>query len=1009
MNITGLHNRSVLLWPAAVVLTGCLAAALGAWWQDRSNQAVAAEQLQALALRAQERMIRRMRLYEFGLRGAHGAVIVAGNDVESLSREQFQRFARSQDVRRQYPGVVAFAFARRVPPAAEDDFLARMRQEGFADIRIRQNQPHAGDRFVVQCIEPFEGNAAAVGHDIASEARRRETIGQAIRSAQPRLTAPVRLVQTPNDPHQFVLLYLAAYRSVAPPEPAQRDAQAFGVVTASLSMPELMRDLDDEDEAYAVALADVTEPGTPQPLYTEPAWLAGDTARVQGVVLDLYGRHWQLLVQALPAFEQRLNLRRPATVASAVALSSLLTALLLGARLRASQREHTIQLQRAQMAAVVDTAHDAIVLHTPQGDILSWNPAAERLLGWTAAEAVGRNFVELAVPPAHRAQTQAVLARVQRGEEVPPFDTVRLDKHGAAVPVLLSVSPVLSASAGGVGGAATILRDMRVQQAAQQQLRQSESQARHTAALLEQLIESAPDPIWTKDTAGRWVVVNSAAAAVLGRPRQELAGLRDRDLLPAEFAEKVEAQDRLIMGEGRTVRIEETLLDASHGQPRVFSSIKAPVRAPDGQIVGMLGIARDVTERKAAEARLAGLNATLEEQVRERTAQLQETIEREQAILSSAASAIIATDLAAQVTSFNPAAERMLRLREVQALGHSALAFFDAAELLEHAAELPQEVRDNAQALPPQLREAMRREPAQPGKVRTEWTLVRADGTRFPGLLTISALRDGRGQVVGLLGVLTDLGERRALEEQLRQRSIQAEAASRAKSAFLTHMSHELRTPLNAVIGLSQLLRQRRLPEDVGRFVGHIHDAGEQLLALVSDVLDLSRIEAGEMHLEAAPFEPLPLLGAVLSLLKPQADAKGIALVADVAPDVPQRLVGDTLRLRQVLLNLLSNAVKFTSSGSVTLRVVALARDAHMVLLRLDVIDTGIGITAEQQQRIFEPFAQADSTITRRFGGSGLGLSIVQRLVDMMDGTIGVDSQPSRGSTFSVKLPFLVA
>jgi signal transduction histidine kinase len=222
-------------------------------------------------------------------------------------------------------------------------------------------------------------------------------------------------------------------------------------------------------------------------------------------------------------------------------------------------------------------------------------------------------------------------------------------------------------------------------------------------------------------------------------------------------------------------------------------------------------------------------------------------------------------------------------------------------------------------------------------------------------------------------------------------------------------MSHEFRTPLNAVLGFSQLLQQRSLPEDVARFIGHIHDAGEQLLALVSDVLDLSRIEAGEMRLEEAEFETAPLLDTVLAMVRPQADAKGLALVADVPATLPRRLVGDALRLRQVLLNLLGNAVKFTAAGSVTLRVHVLAAEAGQALLRFDVADTGIGIAPEQQMRIFEPFTQADASTTRRFGGTGLGLSIVRRLLDMMGGTLTVESQLGSGSTFSVTLPSLTA
>ncbi|WP_051242905.1 sensor histidine kinase [Azohydromonas australica] len=243
-------------------------------------------------------------------------------------------------------------------------------------------------------------------------------------------------------------------------------------------------------------------------------------------------------------------------------------------------------------------------------------------------------------------------------------------------------------------------------------------------------------------------------------------------------------------------------------------------------------------------------------------------------------------------------------------------------------------------------------------------------------------------------------------EQELARRAEQAEAATRAKSLFLANMSHEIRTPLNGVIGLSQLLQQMPLEPRAAEFVGHIKQSGEHLLALTNDVLDLSRIEAGEMSLEHEAFEPALLLASVLAMMRPQAHAKGLVLEGEVAPDLPLQLMGDSLRLRQVLLNLLSNAVKFTAAGRVRLRAHVVAREGGRTRLRLEVEDTGIGIAPEQHARILEPFSQADSSITRRFGGSGLGLSIVRRLVDLMGGTLRVRSQPDQGSVFSVELPF---
>jgi signal transduction histidine kinase len=233
---------------------------------------------------------------------------------------------------------------------------------------------------------------------------------------------------------------------------------------------------------------------------------------------------------------------------------------------------------------------------------------------------------------------------------------------------------------------------------------------------------------------------------------------------------------------------------------------------------------------------------------------------------------------------------------------------------------------------------------------------------------------------------------------------VAAEAATRAKSSFLANMSHEFRTPLNAVIGLSQLLGQIPLPDRALGFVKHIAQAGEQLLELTDDVLDLSRIEAGEMHLERVPFALLPLLDAVHAMIQPMAVGKDLDLEFELSPTLPTELCGDPLRLKQILLNLLGNAVKFTDSGRVKLRAYLIEREPTQVTLRMDVIDTGIGIAAEAQARIFDAFTQADSSATRRFGGTGLGLSIVQRLIDMMDGHLELQSMPGQGSTFSVIL-----
>ena len=227
-----------------------------------------------------------------------------------------------------------------------------------------------------------------------------------------------------------------------------------------------------------------------------------------------------------------------------------------------------------------------------------------------------------------------------------------------------------------------------------------------------------------------------------------------------------------------------------------------------------------------------------------------------------------------------------------------------------------------------------------------------------------------------------------------------AQAATAAKSAFLATMSHEIRTPMNGVIGSVSLLAQSPLSADQKRLVETIDSCGTALLALIDDVLDISRIDSGRVELEDRPFDPRALAGSAADILALPARDRGIDLQVQVAPEVPAMLHGDGARLRQVVVNLLSNAVKFTDQGGVALRLEVAGEK-----LRLSVQDTGIGISQQAQANLFDDFTQADASISRRFGGTGLGLAICRRLVNAMGGTIGVDSSPGQGSLFHVTLP----
>ncbi|RRR65886.1 MAG: response regulator [Candidatus Viridilinea halotolerans] len=255
-------------------------------------------------------------------------------------------------------------------------------------------------------------------------------------------------------------------------------------------------------------------------------------------------------------------------------------------------------------------------------------------------------------------------------------------------------------------------------------------------------------------------------------------------------------------------------------------------------------------------------------------------------------------------------------------------------------------------------------------------------------------------------GIAFDVTEQHRANQELAHARDTAETATRAKSAFLATMSHELRTPLNAIIGMADLLHETDLDAEQAIFTNTIRTAGQALLTIINDILDASRIEAGRLELELAPFDLHHFLASAVDLVAYNAHQKGLSLTWTCESDLPRNVLGDEARLRQILLNLLSNAVKFTSNGGVMLHAALAQAEAQQCWVQISVEDTGIGIAPEQQQRIFEPFVQADSSTSRRYGGTGLGLTICSQLVTRMGGQIAVRSRPDEGSTFTLTLPF---
>jgi PAS domain S-box-containing protein len=418
----------------------------------------------------------------------------------------------------------------------------------------------------------------------------------------------------------------------------------------------------------------------------------------------------------------------------------------------------------------------------------------------------------------------------------------------------------------------------------------------------------------------------------------------------------------------------------------VLAKGKLAQRLHDGSPLWVYGTHMDITERKRAAQQLA-----------QTTAMLQNVLD------SATAVGVMTMGLDQGIRVFNKGAENLLGFKaEEMVEQHSASVFFDRSEL-----GALRETLAPVLGHQPELQEVF----SQVVQTRDEqeWTLVRKNGTRFKASLIFSPMRDAQGALDGHLAVIYDISKQKEYESSLREAMRLAEQSSVAKGQFLANMSHEIRTPMNAILGMLQLLRNTALSPTQNDYADKAVGAARSLLGLLNDILDFSKVDAGKMQLNPEPFLVDDLLGDLSVILSSNLGSKAVDLVFDVDPSIPGELIGDAMRLKQILINLGGNAVKFTDQGEVVIRLSLLARSQEGVKLGVAVADTGIGIAPENQARIFDAFTQAEANTTRRFGGTGLGLVISKRLIRLMGGELQLSSALGQGSTFSFTLQLRTA
>ncbi|MEH6405742.1 MAG: PAS domain S-box protein, partial [Leeuwenhoekiella sp.] len=513
-----------------------------------------------------------------------------------------------------------------------------------------------------------------------------------------------------------------------------------------------------------------------------------------------------------------------------------------------------------------------------------------------------------------------------------------------------------------------------------------EKVALDNAHRFKKVFENSPNGMGVVNLSGDWLMVNKNLSQIIGYSKEELLNLNFKDITHKDdLHNDVTLLKELVLHTRESYNIEKRYIH-KNGKIVYCSLNVSAIIDENGKTVSLIGQVVDMSESiKAQRALKASLNEL-------------------QSILNATTQvSIIETDLNGIIRKFNKGAENLLGYKASEVTGLPAGIFHDNHEMENRSKELTAEYGHQVSG-----HDVFTKKASLGLYDDREWTYIRKDKSRFPVQLIVTATFNHIGKLNGYLGVATDITNLKAMEASLINSKLKAEAANKSKSEFLANMSHEIRTPLNGVIGFTDLLMKTELSSSQEKYMRTVYNSANSLLDLLNDILDFSKIEAGKLELNEEKTDLTELCEQTIDIIKHQAHKKGLEILLNIPSSGKRFIYADSVRLRQILTNLLGNAVKFTEKGEIELKIetIECLDEEVEVLYKFSIRDTGIGIAAHNIKKIFLAFDQEDGSTTRKYGGTGLGVTISNKLLELMGSRLEVQSDYGKGTTFSFRVKF---